>query len=93
MAVRFSYLYISSSRLSPCQKQLDCDVALGYNLLIVGARGRFHPPILQRNLSLFPPSDAGVHQIVSAYIGEPVTPTLPTSFLRAYDLAHLSVAS
>jgi len=45
------------------------DIALGYNLLVVGA------------------SDAGIREVVSAYLGEPTTPTLPRSFLRANQKA------
>ncbi|KAI0252568.1 hypothetical protein BJV78DRAFT_1201629 [Lactifluus subvellereus] len=45
--------------------QLGFDVALGYNLLIVGA------------------SNAGVREVVSAYINEPITLSLPKSLLRA----------
>ncbi|KAI9450841.1 hypothetical protein BJY52DRAFT_155754 [Lactarius psammicola] len=43
----------------------DCDVALGYNLLVVGA------------------TDAGVHDMVSAYLREPTTSRLPPSILRS----------
>jgi hypothetical protein len=71
----------------PYKKQLDCDVTLGYNLLIVGARGR-SPASPNSGLTgpLIPsPSDAGVRELVSAYIGEPTTPNFPTLFLRAYD--------
>ncbi|KAH9963951.1 hypothetical protein BGW80DRAFT_1255224 [Lactifluus volemus] len=48
-----------------CKKQPNFDVALGYNLLIIGAR------------------DAGVREVVSAYISEPTSPSFSTQFLRA----------
>ncbi|KAH9057172.1 hypothetical protein EDB87DRAFT_1129552 [Lactarius vividus] len=43
----------------------DCDVAIGYNLLVVGA------------------TDAGVHDMVTAYLEEPTTTRFPSSFLRS----------
>jgi hypothetical protein len=37
-------------------------------------------------------TDAGIHEIVSAYLEEPSNSGLPTAFLRAYGLTVLDIA-
>ncbi|KAH9030426.1 hypothetical protein EDB85DRAFT_1434289 [Lactarius pseudohatsudake] len=62
---------------------LDCDVAIGYNLLVVGATGRL-PFRINKRIPHNPlRSDAGVHDMVTAYLEEPTTTRLPPSFLRS----------
>jgi hypothetical protein len=60
-----------------------CDVALGYTLLVVGATGKLHSSSSEP--LMYPQSDAGVHDMVSAYLGEPTTSGLPPSLLRLWN--------